>query len=206
LVRRLHRDRSSLQESTVTAIPLTVSHPGAAPLRSLEAYLVPHVIDVTAGAHGRVSTVFFGACQVVRCEQTVATCEPLGPRRQRERGTFSLKAPVTGLVTRRWVSPGDRVVRSSPIVSIASSANVLVVAKFPAGSSVTLGGSSASVLLDGSARAALPASIITVVEAPEWVPGDGAPDARPTRVVLLLPCAPAEVLSPGTPVRVEIRP
>jgi hypothetical protein len=153
-----------------------------------------------------VTAVHFAPRQVVRCGQTVAKCQPLWPGAGRGRGATSHEAPVSGLVTRRWVTPGDRVWRTSPVVSIASSENVLVVARFAAGTPVQAGSSSAAVLLDGSTRNALPATIITVVEAPEWATGDGEPEACPTRVVLSLPCAPAEALWPGARVQVEIQP
>jgi hypothetical protein len=127
---------------------------------------------------------------------------PLGPRREHEHGTVPVEAPVTGLVTRRWASPGDVVGRASPVLSIASAENVLVVAKFPAGTSLWFGRGSAAALLHPGAHGAVPATIVSIVEAPGW--GRGA-DGCPTRVVLSLSNAPAEVLWPGTPVGVEIQ-
>jgi hypothetical protein len=186
----------------VNALPLTASIPSCATLRSLEAYVVPHFVAVTADARGTVTSVLFEPREVVRRGQTVATLEPLGPRREHEHCAVPVKAPVTGLVTGRWATPGDMVERASPVLSIASAENALAVAKFPAGASSWFGRGSAAVLLHPRACEAVPATIVSISEAPEW--GGGA-DGCPTRVVLSLSNAPAEVLWPGTPVRVEIQ-
>jgi hypothetical protein len=185
----------------VNALQLTGSIPSCATLRSLEAYVVPHFLEVPAGVRGTVTSVFQPR-DVVRRGQTVATLEPLGPRREHEHCAVPVKAPVTGLVTRRWASPGDRIGPASPVLSIASAENVFVVARFPAGTSSWFGRGSAAALLHPGARGAVPATIVSITEAPEW--GGGA-DGCPTRVVLSLPSAPPEVLWPGTLVRVEIQ-
>jgi hypothetical protein len=185
----------------VTASALTASIPSCATLRSLEAYVVPHFVDVTAAARGAVTSILVEPRDAVRRGQTVAMLEPLGRRREPEHGAVPLTAPVTGLVIRRWASPGDVVGHASPVLSIASADDVLVVAKFPAGTSAWIERGSAAALLHPGARGPLPATIVTIVEAPEW---GHEVDGCPARVVLSLPDPPADVLWPGTPVRVEI--
>jgi hypothetical protein len=185
----------------VTASALPPSSPSCATLRSLEAYVVPHLVDVTAAARGAVASILVEPRAVVRRGQTVAVLEPFGRRREPEPRAAPLKAPVAGLVIRCWASPGDVVWRASPVLSIASTDDVLVVAKFPAGTSAWIDRGSAAALLHPGARGPLPATIVTIVEAPEW--GRGV-DGCPARVVLSLADPPTDVLWPGTPVRVEI--
>jgi hypothetical protein len=88
-------------------------------------------------------------------------------------------------------------------VSIASSENVLVSAKFLAGCLAGLDRDSAAVVLHGKGCDPIAASVISVI-ASEWGLVDGPADAPSTRVVLSLSNAPPEVLWPGTPVEVVI--
>jgi multidrug resistance efflux pump len=187
----------------VNAIPLTATLPGArTSVHSLYACVVPHFFEIAAAAPGTVTSIFVDRRQVVRRGQTLAIVEPAALHVVGERRGVALRAPAAGLVARRWASPGDVVGRGSAVLSIASAEDVLVVAKFRAGTSQLLG-RGATALLHGAGREPLLATVTSVVEAPEWAEGD---DAAPTRVVLSLPRAPAEALWPGTPVRVEIRP
>jgi hypothetical protein len=184
----------------LNALPLTASIPSRAPLRSLGAYVVPRFVEVTAAARGAVTSVLLGPREVVRRGQAVATLELLGSHGANTHGTVAVRAPVTGLVSRCWASPGEVVGPASPIMSVASAENVLVVAKFPAGSALRLG--SAMALLHPAAREAVPATIVSIIDSPN--PGRGA-RRSPTRVVISFTNAPAEVLWPGTPVRVDIQ-
>jgi hypothetical protein len=190
----------------VIAKPLTASPRVAARLRSVEAYVLPHLIDVTAGAHGTVTSVDVVPRAIVRRGQRLATLQPAEPRRDDDDCAVIVRAPVTGLVTRCRVSVGETLRRASPLVSIASSENVLVSAKFVAGCLAGLDRDSAAVVLHGKGRDPIGASVISVI-ACEWALVDGpadAADARSTRVVLSLSNAPPEVLWPGTPVEVVI--
>ena len=184
----------------MNAIPLTAARPSTPTLQSIFACVVPHFFEVTAAGPGTVTSVLVDRRHVVRRGQTLAIVEPVGPHAVGERRGVALKAPTAGLVTRRWASPGDAVGRGTPVLSVASAENVLIVARFPARASLHLTCGSAA-HLHGAARGPLLATVVSVLEAPEWAKGD---DASSTRVVLSLPQAPAEALWPGTPVRVEI--
>jgi hypothetical protein len=172
------------------------------PLRSVEAYVLPDVVEVTAGARGIIRSVRFAPRDVVFRGQTVATFEPLRSRGKHDRGVAAVTSPMTGMVTRCWVNPDDEIGRASPLVCIASSENVLVSAKFPAGSSLRLGHGARAVVR--CACESVPATIVSIIRRPGSDDREES-EARITRVVLAVSIAPFEALWPGTPVQVEIR-
>jgi biotin carboxyl carrier protein len=170
-------------------------------VRSFEGYVLPHLTDVTAGTAGVVSSILVSPHEVVQPGQTVAVLERLSSCGGEDRSRVAVKAPAAGLVTRCWATTGELVGANWPILSIARSEDVMVVARFPPGHSARIcRGCAATVLLAGEEREAFPASILTVIEAPDA----DAPDARSARVVLSFPAPPAKALWPGTPARVEI--
>jgi multidrug resistance efflux pump len=170
-------------------------------MRSFEGYVLPHLMDVTAGTHGVVSSILVSPHEVVRRGQTVAVLERLVPRPDESRCRVAVTAPAAGLVTRCWATTGELVGATWPILSIASSDDVMLVARFTPGHTAWIRrGCAATVTLAGDEREAFPASILSVIEAPDA----SAPGARSTRIVLSFPAPPAKALWPGTPAQVEI--
>lgn len=173
----------------------------ATTLRSLEAYVLPNLIDVTAGAAGIVSSLRVGPRQIVERGQTLATVRRVAllPGRRAE-AVFSVRAPVAGVVTRSWPRPGELVGGSWPLVSMASSEDVMLVALFPPESAPRIRrGDAAAVFLAGAAGA-FPATVVNVIEAPELA----VAEPPVTRVVLSFPDAPASALWPGMPALVHV--
>ncbi len=174
-------------------------------LRSLQGYVVPRFVAVTAGSHGIVTGLAVRPHEIVQRGQTIASLERLASHRERDSGDLVVAAPIAGLVTRCWVTAGDVVSGVWPIVPIASSEGVTVVARFSPESTARLRrGAPATVRFHSSTRATFPATIESVIEAPEPSAVEGAPDRRATRVVLSLPRAPATALWPGTAAQVEV--
>jgi multidrug resistance efflux pump len=183
---------------------LDLLSPTASAVRSGEGYVVPRFVEVTAGAHAIVTSLAVAPRDVVHRGQTIATVEQLGAGGDGRRRQVSIQAPVTGLVTRRWAKVGDVVAGAWPILSIASSHEVMVAARFPSRDAAHLRrGASASVLLRGAARATVPGTIVSVVDAPEADAGRGEADRRAC-VVVSLAVAPPGAVWPGSGARVDI--
>ena len=186
---------------------LTASSPSSTRQRSLEAYVLPHLVDVTPGVHAIVKCVLVEPHGVVRRGQTVAVLDRLLTQREEDPDQLVIEAPAAGLVTRCWATAGDIVAGAWPIVSIASAENVFVVARFAPDSMARIRvQGAASVRLIGAKPEAFPATIVTVVEAPDEGAVLGGRDARSIRVVVTFSDAPAKLLWPGTPVHVEVDP
>jgi multidrug resistance efflux pump len=188
----------------VASIPLTVSCPSSAPLSSLEAYVSAHLVDVSAGTHGVVRSVVVAPNDVIACGETLAVLDPVSPRGQRHHHALTVNAPVAGLVIGCWAAPGETVTDHQPILTIARSERVIVIARFPPGYPARLrAGASATVRIGGDPARDVGATIVSAVEAPD---ADGAPGGRSTRVVLSVPRAPPKALWPGTPACVWVDP
>jgi hypothetical protein len=188
----------------MTATLLSSSTRSSTVFRSLEAHVVPHLVQVDAGMDGIVSSVV-APHDVVERGQTVAVFERLWPRDDHDQHV-AVRAPIPGLVTRCWAKAGDLVGRTWPILHIASRDDVLVVARFAAETVTRLRrGSRAAVFLVASAREPLSATIMSVVEVPEADASEGAHASRSAAVVLSLPYAPVEALWPGSAAHVEVR-
>jgi hypothetical protein len=116
----------------------------------------------------------------------------------------TITAPTPGLVVRCWASDGDRVGPGRAILSMTSSDDVLLVARFerPALPYLRRGGFAAARVGNGGVRMPAHARIACVTELPDR----GAPDEGPIRAVLRLPTAPVEALWPGTRATVEVGP
>jgi len=172
--------------------------PTLAPVRALEAYVVPQLVEVNAGTDGLVTAVDVAPHDVVRRGQRVAVLELLSRSHRGGRASIDVHAPATGVVTRCWVSPGSVVAATRPLIAIARSEEVLVVARFgPEHGARLRRGAAATVLFDGCER--LPGTIVRLWTAQE-------PDPRTTRAVVSLPAAPADALWPGTYADVEVLP
>ncbi len=172
--------------------------------RSLEAHVVPHLVQVAAGMDGIVSSVV-APHDIVERGQTVAVLERLWPRDDHDQHA-TVTAPVPGFVTRCWAKAGDLVGRTWPILYIASRDDVLVVARFTAETVTRLRrGSRAAVFLVAGGREPLSATIMSVVEIPEAGASEGASAPRSAAVVLSLIHAPVEALWPGSAAQVEVR-
>jgi multidrug resistance efflux pump len=188
----------------VASTPLTASPPSSAPLSSLEAYVSAHLVDVSAGIRGVVRSVVVAPNDVVGCGDTLAVLDPVSPRGQRHDHAFKVNAPVAGLVIQCWAAPGESLTDHQPILTIARSDRVIVIARFPPGNRERLrAGASGTVRVAGDAARDVAATIVSAVEGPD---ADEAPGGRSTRVVLSIAKAPPEALWPGTPAYVRIDP
>jgi HlyD family secretion protein len=178
------------------------------PWLSVEAYVLPQLLEVAAGAHGIVAAVLVAPHDLVRAGEVVAIVEQLRPSvRDGADRTLCVKAPTDGLVTRCWVSAGDAVAASSPVLSMASSEEVLVIARFPAAAAADLcSGGHAQVRVPVTAPGTRSTKIVSVLRAMNDPGDEERTGARMTRIVLSLPNAPPEALWPGTPAAVEIDP
>jgi multidrug resistance efflux pump len=184
---------------------IVASAPNRRRLTSLEAYVVPHLVDVAARTHGVVASVAATPHEVVGRGQALAVVERLSSVPGGQGRIVTVTAPVAGVVTRSWATPGDLVGQSWPILTIASAEDVLVVARFPGASSGRLRrGDRATVCVGGGASGPHPATIISVVGPLGDTEAGVAPDARCTRALLSFPNPPAEALWPGIPAQVEI--
>jgi multidrug resistance efflux pump len=179
--------------------------------RSLEAYVLPRVVDVLPGRGGRVIALLVGDYGPVACGQALARLDrrwdPSPPRADDPIELEAVvRAPTSGLVSRCWASVGEAVGPTRPLLSIASSEEVLVVARFARGALSRLrSGRPGLVAVVGSSREASPARIETIVEAPDRGGADRrVVDDGPVRVVLRLASAPLEALWPGRPAEVEV--
>jgi hypothetical protein len=173
------------------------------PLRSFEGYALPHLVDVSAGRRRAVTSLLVSPHDVVRRGQTVALVEPVSPGHD----GCEVKAPVAGLVIRCCAATGQPLAGNWPILTIASSENLLVVARFAPGNlSRIRHGDTATVRFGGGEGVALAARIVSAVEAPDPDPSADGRDGRSIRVVLSVPDAPPKALWPGTPARVAIEP
>lgn len=192
----------------------TTSFPPTAPtpstpcaLRSVEGYVLPHLVDVSARAHGRVRSILVAPHDSVRRGQSLVVFDRAFDRSEDDHGAIIINSPVTGLVTRCWATQGEIVAGTWPLLSIASSENVLVVARFVAGNAPPIEPHGvATVLLSGREGDAYPARVMNVVMAPAPCAETGGPDTRSMHVALSFPDAPAKALWPGTPVVVELDP
>ena len=168
---------------------------------SLEAHVIPRLVQVAAGTDGIVSSVA-APDDVVERGQTVAVVWPRDDYAQR----VAVTAPAPGVVARCWAKAGDLVGRTWRILHIASSEDVLVVARFAAETVARFRqGNRTAIFLGPGEPEPLSATIISVVEVPEAGASEGAAGARCVRVVLSLSHAPVEVLSPGSAAHVEVR-
>ncbi len=170
----------------------------APPLRSLDGYVLPHLVDVTAGAPARVKAVLVSPHDVLRRGDVVASVEPLFAGGDQESRPIPIRAPVDGVVTRCWAMIGDIVGSIWPILSVASAERVLIVARFAAGTAAHIRTDHAALVIVG--EEAFPAHVVGISGVTEVSASETS-----TRVVLSFPDPPANGLWPGTPVVVEIR-
>jgi len=188
----------------MAAILLTTSSRSSMVFGSLEAHVIPRLVQVAAGTDGIVSSVAAPHDAVER-GQTVAVVERLWPRDDYDQ-RVAVTAPAPGVVTRCWAKAGDLVGRTWRILHIASSEDVLVVARFAAETVARFRqGNRTAIFLGPGEPEPLSATIISVVEVPEAGASEGAAGARCVRVVLSLSHAPVEALSPGSAAHVEVQ-
>ena len=172
------------------AASLTTSSRSSRVFRSLEAHVVPHLVQVAAGTEGIVSSVA-APHDVVERGQTVAIFERLWPTDGHGQHV-AVTAPIPGVVMRCSAKAGDY--------------DVLVVARFAAETVAGLRrGDRAAVFLAAGAREPLSATIVSVVEAPAAGASEGAHASRSAAVVLSIPQAPVEALWPASAAYIEVR-
>ena len=169
----------------------------------MEAYVLPRLVEALAGIQGRIASLRVAPHDLVKRGQTIATLVP-GPGDD-DRREVGVKAPVDGVVTSCWVARGDPVGRHSPIVSLSSADDVMIVALFaPESARALRRGDAATVILGSKARETCQARVLSVIDARDPGTFVSASDARWTRVVLSLPQAPVAALWAGTAAEVVI--
>ena len=193
----------------MASTPTGASPRNSATAHSLEAYVLPHVLDVVSETGGLVSSVLVGEYELVVQGQPLVRLQrrwDLSEARADDAIEAVVRAPTSGLVSRRWTAVGEAVGPTRPILSIVSSQDVLVVARFARGALPRLRSARpGSVLIGGSSRQALPARIVTIVEVPDGGRQDDLErESGPVRVILRLGSASAEALWPGIPAEVVV--
>lgn len=167
-------------------------HPPSGPsvasmtVSSVEAHLVPHVLEVAPTTDGIVTRVFVREREVVCKGQDLL--ELAGPG-ARDLGVL-VRSSVPGVVTRCCVRAGDVVARSRPMFSIARADDVLVVARFePSAGPALPRAHRAWVRIPGAAGRPLPAAILSVGGTPAATRA-GADRCATVRVVARLQSGP----------------
>lgn len=172
--------------------------------RSIEAYVLPRMIDVGPDNPAIVTALLVREHELLARGQPVARVRWPAPSPGRVAPVEAIiTAPTPGMVVRCWASPGDRVGPGRGILSMTSSEDVLVVARFERPALPHLWrGAFASVFVGNGARPPTHARIASVTELPDRdSPGEG-----PIRVILRMPAAPVEALWPGTRATVGVWP
>jgi pyruvate/2-oxoglutarate dehydrogenase complex dihydrolipoamide acyltransferase (E2) component len=160
---------------------------------SVEAYVVPDLVELASASGGVVARVLVKERDVVTRGQDLLELSGRGPSDAR----VLLRSSARGVVSHCHVRVGDTVDRSSPLFSIARADDVLVVARFESSAAPALRRAArAFVRVPRAAGHPLPASLV-------WVGGPvdhpGAPDldGGAIRVVARLDAAPPAVMWPG---------
>ncbi len=135
----------------------SVGSSSATTISSTHAFVLPQVVEIASGSEGVVTRVFVRerdeirrgqnvlemACRRARVDGAVATAgQEASPARPAQGDgadaaadawqRITLKASVTGVVSRCRVKPGDVLRRGGPVVSVLRADDVLVVARFDA--------------------------------------------------------------------------
>lgn len=209
----------------------SVGSSGATTISSTHAFVVPQVVEIASGSEGVVTRVFVRERDEIRRGQDVleiawqrdrvdgavaAPGQEASPARHaRGDGTdaaanawepITLKASVTGVVSRCHVKPGDAVRRGGPVVSVLRADDVLVVASFDAAAGPRLRRArTAWVHVPGAGAYCMPARIIRIggtypSQTDPWPRREGGA----VRVVAQLSSTSFDALSPGIEAAVEI--
>jgi multidrug resistance efflux pump len=167
---------------------------------SLEAHVLPHVVEIASTCAGIVARVLARERDVVSSGQAlleIAGCAARDP-------SVIVRSSVPGVVSRCLVRVGDEVAPSTPIFSIARADDVLVVARFdPSARAALQDGRRASVRIPSATGKPLAATIVLVNGA------SGLASAAPlrsasVRVVARLDSAPPAAMWPGIETVVDV--
>jgi len=191
---------------------------------SLEAYVLPHVIEISSTTSGFVTRLFTREGELIVRGQDILEIAPAPEWEQadpavRLRGqadpssaidgrerlgpSVILRASASGLVWRLWVRVDGPVRRSRKVLSLIRSDDVLVLAHFDRAVARHLGRARlAWVRAPQTSDRLIPARILRVGCGHSDSQGNGREDLE--RVVVQLRSAPAEVLWPGSDAVVEI--
>jgi multidrug resistance efflux pump len=132
--------------------------PNVTAISSIDAHVLPQMVEVVSGSEGFIARLFVNerdhvrrgqglleiACERPRCDRdawtasqgaaspasTSLTTGPAATSDARQRVT--LRASVSGVISRCHVKVGDAVVRGRPVLSVLRSDDVLVIAHFEA--------------------------------------------------------------------------
>lgn len=193
----------------MASISAGASSPRGATAHSLEAYVLPQVVDVVTPSRGTVTALFVGEHDLVAQGQPLARLETsrdwLSDGREVAIASV-VRAPISGFVSRCWGNVADVVWPMRRLFSIASTKDVFVVARFVHAAAPRLRPSArASILIRGSPHGPLAGRIISAVERPVDRREHGAAvDDGAVRVILRLESPPGDVLWPGMPAQVEV--
>ncbi len=198
--------------------------PALSTVSSIEAYVLPEVVLVTPTAGGVVTRVFVRERDAVARGQDllemVCSLEPLGsdappasgprghrdvlPRRTGHR--ITLKASLSGVVSRRFVEAGDSVGPSKSALSVIGAEDVLVVARFRESAVASIRNAvTASVRIPRARVTGLPATILGMGGILPWHARDPAPGEDGTvRVIARLRSLPFHALWPGIEAVVDL--
>jgi multidrug resistance efflux pump len=173
--------------------------------RSIEGYVLPRMLDVAPDHPALVTELLVREYEHVERGQPVARVRRPSPSSGEAPGEALVTSPTSGLVVYRWAAPGEMVGPGDAILSMFSSEDVLVVARFGRAAVPRLHrGAVATVLVGNGSGPLVPARIVSVTGTSKAGALDGAPADGPIRVVLRLPAAPVEALWPGTRATVEL--
>ncbi len=206
----------------------SVGSSNATTISSTHAFVLPQVVEIASGSEGVVTKVFVRGRDEIRRGQDVLemACQrpPVDGRvvmagqeaspAQPARGDgadaaadawqrITVKASVTGVVSRCHVKPGDVVRRGGPVVSVLRADDVLVVARFDASAGPRLRRArTAWVHVPRAGTYCMPARIIRIggTHPSQRDPWEGGA----LRVVAQLSCITFDALSPGIEAAVEI--
>ncbi len=191
---------------------------------SIEAYVLPEVAMVAPMPCGVVTRLFVRERDEVALGQDLLeiACSPEHPGRdappaRSPRGhgealsggngqRITVKANLSGVVSRCFVEVGDSVGRSKPALSIIRADDVLVIARFRASAAASIRNAlSASVRIPGARVTGVPATILGMGGILPWLMSDTAPGKDGTvRVVARLHAIPLPALWPGIEAVVDL--
>jgi HlyD family secretion protein len=124
-----------------------------ATISSIDAYVLPQVVEVTSGSEGCVARLLVNerdqirrgqdlleiTCERARCDRDPCSVSLASSSTRRgaastsdARQRITLRASLSGIVSRCHVNAGDAVVRGKPVLSVLRADDLLVIAHFEA--------------------------------------------------------------------------
>jgi len=165
---------------------------------SIEAFVVPHVVEIAPATEGLVTRVLVRDREVVNRGQALVEIAHGG-----EQSIVRSWAP--GVVSRCRVHVGDEVAPWRRLLSIVRADDVLVVARFETSAKASLQkGKPASVRIPHAAGQPVAARLVCVAGPRCWAPPSARLEDAVVRVVARLEAAPPAALSLGIDAIVDV--